>query len=101
MRVSQTVSTVRKSHASIVAACWRRNCRQLALPSFRCRRQPAADQDRANRTRGERDAESAKLTNDPPVTPGWVLARKPKHESSCRSTKISNSFDPATDKGAL
>src|SRR6266516_1229481 len=62
-------------------------CRLLAqeLPptgaaSFRCRRQPAADQDRANRTRGERDAESAKLTNDPPVTPGWVLARKPKHQ---------------------
>lgn len=32
MRVSQMVSTVRKSRASIVAACWRRNCRQL-VPS--------------------------------------------------------------------
>jgi hypothetical protein len=28
-RRSDSVSTVKKSQASIVAACWRRNCRQL------------------------------------------------------------------------
>jgi hypothetical protein len=39
-----------------------------------------ADQDRADGTRRDRDAEPAQLTDDPPVAPGWVLARETEDE---------------------
>src|SRR5665809_133987 len=43
MRFSHTVSTVRKSHATVLEACWARNCRSAGsggLPEDGCRIEP-------------------------------------------------------------
>src|SRR5438034_8572127 len=81
MRLSQTVSTVRKSQASIVPAWWRRNTRQLSPSCSRAGWQPMADQDRADRARWDAEAEAAQLTDDPPVAPSCVLPREADDEN--------------------
>jgi len=48
--------------------------------SLRRRRQPLADQDRADGTRSDRNTEREHLTDDPPVAPRGVLAREAEDE---------------------
>src|SRR6266571_4364509 len=80
-RRSKTVSTLRKSQASVVAACWRRNERQSSSP-----RSGAGGTPEARRTLRTSVAETsmplelAQLADDPDIAPGNVLARQPQNQ---------------------
>jgi hypothetical protein len=79
-RFRKTVSTVRKSHSRMLAACWRRNPAQLASSRRGAGSIPASRQDRPDRARRDPDAEPDQLPLDTPVSPARVLARKPHHQ---------------------
>jgi hypothetical protein len=70
---------VKKSQASVVAACWRRKSRH-ELVSLRRRPQPVAEKDRPHRGRRDTDAEALQFAEDPSVAPGRVLACQSKNK---------------------
>ena len=72
-------------HGEKVASEHRRRLLAQELPpacalTFGCGRQAVPRKHRTNGGGGDRDAEPAQLANDPPITPGRVLAREAKHE---------------------
>jgi hypothetical protein len=73
-RCSQTVSTVKKSHATIPAACWRRNVYQVvAAARRRAGVQPMAAQRGADHRRREAHTQVEQLALDALRAPGRVL----------------------------
>src|SRR6266516_638524 len=79
-RRSSTVSTVRKSQASVVAACARRNERQSSLAALGCRRNTGGLEQVAHQRGGDVDPELAQFADDPDVTPAAVLVRQPQDQ---------------------
>jgi hypothetical protein len=67
------VSTVKKSVARIPAACDRRNWGPCWAGPAGSWVEPAAEQDRPDRRRGDPDPELQQLPADPLVPPAWVL----------------------------
>ena len=78
-RPSQSVSTVKKSHANIGCACARRNSPAESSPHV-SGRQPSLPQDRTNRRRRDVHAHTGQLADDPLIPPAWVLTGNPQHE---------------------
>ncbi len=72
-RRSQTVSTVKKSQASIDSACACRKARQRLPAALRCRRQARDREHVADEARRDVDPELAQLTDDPLIAPARVL----------------------------
>jgi hypothetical protein len=81
-RRSVIVSTVKKSQASTLAACWRRNCRQLGPERLGAGPKTVGKQDPPDRARRHTQAELQQLAGDPRVAPTWVLTREAEHELS-------------------
>src|SRR6266511_1223324 len=75
-RRSQTVSTVKKSQASTVSACCRRNERQLSWS--RCG--AGVGEHVSHQRRRDSDPELAQLADDPNIAPLAVLAREPQDQ---------------------
>src|SRR5262249_55575250 len=79
-RRSHTVSTVKKSQAMIVSACWRRNERQLETARLGAGGIPARASTLRTSVCGDGDPELAQFAHDPHVAPVAVLARKPQDQ---------------------
>src|SRR5205823_9074258 len=77
-RRGNTVSTVRKSQAS-VAACWRRNERQSCWSRSGAGGTPDS-QDVAYQRGGDADAKFVQLADDPDIAPAGVLAHHSQDE---------------------
>jgi hypothetical protein len=88
-RRSQTVSTVKKSHATIPAACWQRNARQVVAARRSARVEPVAAQRGADHRRRDAHTKAEQLALDALVAPdlegpgAWdkdrLQARVPTH----------------------
>jgi len=74
------VSTVKKSHASVVAACLAEEVSPRELVSLRRRRKAVADEDRPHRSRRNGYAEALQFADDPFVAPARVLACKSNNQ---------------------
>jgi hypothetical protein len=70
---------VKKSQASTLAACWRRNCRQLG-PERLGGRKTVGKQDAPDRAGRHTQAELQQLAGDPWVAPAWVLPCEAQNE---------------------
>jgi hypothetical protein len=79
-RLSQSISTVKKSHAIIERAWAWRNSRQQGPARVSGGRHPGLAHDLPNRRRGDLHAETGQLTNDPLIAPAWVLTGNPQNE---------------------
>jgi hypothetical protein len=75
-----SVSTVKKSQARMLVACWRRNCCQLSPIRRGCRLEARGEQDPPDAARRDGEAELAELAGDAWVAPARVLARELEHE---------------------
>jgi hypothetical protein len=78
IRFNQAVSTVKKSQASVVAACWRRNLRHDSSSRCGAGGNPWRP-DRPHQGRRNGDAEALQFADDPPVAPARILASKPNN----------------------
>ena len=76
MRLSDAVSTVKKSQAIMPAACARMNVRHDWSASARRGRYPVASEHVAHRGLRNRAAELDQLADDAPMAPARVLARE-------------------------
>src|SRR6266545_5928184 len=79
-RRRQTVSTVKKSQASTVSACCRRNERQLSWSRCGAGGMPERASTVSHQRRRDGDPELAQLADDPNIAPVAVLAREPQDE---------------------
>ena len=79
-RCSEIVSIVKKSTASMLDACARRNARQDSPRTFAGRAESRPAQDLGDGRRRDGDAEPVQLARDPLVAPARVLARQPEHQ---------------------
>jgi len=64
----------------MLAACWRRNCRQLGPRAPGRRSRAGGKQDAPDRARRDTQAELQQLAGDPWVAPARVLACEAQHE---------------------
>jgi hypothetical protein len=75
-----TVSTVKKSTASMVCACARRNSRPGESGPLAGRPQIRLSEELAYGRGRDCQAEPAELAGDPLVAPAWVLTREAEHQ---------------------
>ena len=76
----QAVSTVKKSQASVITACWRRNARQLIPVRCGAGGSPAALSNFRTAVAETAMAELLELADDSLVASGRILACEPKNE---------------------
>lgn len=82
-RRNDTVSTVVKSHATIPAACWRRNARQVLVVRRGAGSRLVPAERRADRGCGDPHAKPEELALDALVAPGRVLPGQPDDQLLC------------------
>ena len=73
---------MKKSQASMLAACWRRNSRQLGPERLGAGPSRLASRIRLIVLGRDAQAELEELAGDPRVAPAWVLARDAQNELS-------------------
>jgi hypothetical protein len=79
-RCSRTVSTVKKSTASMLCACVRRNSRHERSGSLAGGSEAGFAEELAYTGGGDREAEPAKLADDPLIAPPRVLTCEAQHQ---------------------